>query len=109
MAAGRPQAIASEEMRFRMDDTILNERDSEELIDDDTHLRSLFHQEMGKAHARTLGRQLREIEMTDAWFALFAGTALAVGATEAQRREIAQKVVPPETREMLYCYRYRAK
>ena len=44
------------------------------LINRNPNLLTLYHQEMGKIHARTYGKRLREIGLTKRWFFyLFAG------------------------------------
>ena len=42
----------------------------QDLIHKNRNLMVLYHQEMGKSYARTYGKRLREIGLSDAWFGI---------------------------------------
>ena len=62
----------------------------------DRRLLVLYHQEMGKMHARTYGKQLREMGLRGAWFAILEGLIVAGGKTREQVEQIVHEIVPDE-------------
>lgn len=94
----------------------LNQRNREvygegikELIGKDPDLLRLYHQEMGKIHARTYGKRLHEIGLTDAWIAILEGVIIASGATRAEVERILQSILPAEKRKFVYLFRLKGK
>ncbi len=81
----------------------------EELIDKDPDLLTLYHQEMGKIHARTYGKRLREIGLTNAWFAILEGMTIASGATKDEVERILQYILPTGKRKFVYIFRLKEK
>lgn len=81
----------------------------EELINKDPGLLTFYHQEMGKIHARTYGKRLREIGLTNAWFAILEGTTIASGATKNEVERILQCILPTEKRKFVYIFRLKGK
>jgi hypothetical protein len=81
----------------------------EELINKDPDLLTFYHQEMGKIHARTYGKRLREIGLTNAWFAILEGTTIASGATKNEVERILQCILPTEKRKFVYIFRLKGK
>lgn len=79
------------------------------LINKDPNLLKLYHQEMGKIHARTYGKRLREIGLTNAWFAIFKGITIAGGATRDEVERILQGILPAEKREFVYIFQLRGR
>jgi hypothetical protein len=80
-----------------------------DLIAKDSSLRALYHQEMGKVHARTYGKRLREIGLKDAWFALLQGMIIAGGSTKDEVEQILPGIVPPEKRKFVYVFQLKGK
>lgn len=80
----------------------------EELIDD-PELLKLYHQEMGKIHARTYGKQLREIGLVDAWFAILEGIIVASGKTKDEVKQTLNKILPAEKRDFVYLFHLKKK
>lgn len=74
------------------------------LINSDPALRVLYHQEMGKVHARTLGRQLRELGLADAWFAIVQGNIVAGAKTRSEVERIAKEILPPDKQQFAYFF-----
>ena len=81
----------------------------EELINKDPNLLTLYHQEMGKIHARTYGKRLREIGLTNAWFAILEGMTIASGATKDEVERILQCILPTEKRKFVYIFQLKEK
>ena len=81
----------------------------EELINKDPDLLTLYHQEMGKIYARTYGKRLREIGLTNAWFAILEGMTIASGATKDEVERILQCILPTKKRKFVYIFRLKEK
>lgn len=81
----------------------------EELINKDTSLLTLYHQEMGKIYARTYGKRLRGIGLTNAWFAILEGITIASGTTKNEVERILQYILPTEKRKFVYIFRLKEK
>ncbi|MFQ5795822.1 MAG: hypothetical protein ACE5JP_12320 [Candidatus Bipolaricaulia bacterium] len=79
------------------------------LIDKDPSLLTLYHQEMGKVHARTYGKRLREIGLTDAWIAIVEGVTIASGSTRDEVERILQHILPAEKRKFAYIFHLKQK
>jgi len=76
-----------------------------ELIDKAPSLLALYHQQMDRIHARKYRKGLRDIGVTNAWFALLEGTIVAVRTTKPEVERIMQEVVPPEKGEFVHVFR----
>jgi hypothetical protein len=76
----------------------------EELITKDSSLLTVYHQEMGKVHARTYGRRLSEIGLRNAWFAILEGEIVASGSTNEEVELILNKIIPAEKRNFAYVF-----
>ncbi|MBW2069143.1 MAG: hypothetical protein JRI31_09790 [Deltaproteobacteria bacterium] len=79
------------------------------LIDRNPDLLTLYHQEMGKVHARTYGKRLREIGLRKGWFAILKGIIIASGTTKDEVEKILQRLVPPEEQKFVYIFQLRQK
>jgi hypothetical protein len=80
-----------------------------DLVAKDSGLLALYHQEMGKVHARTYGKRLREIGLRDAWFALLQGMIIASGSTKDEIEQILPRIVPAEKRKFVYVFQLKRK
>ena len=69
----------------------------------------IYHQEMGKSHARTYGRRLREIGISDAWFGILEGLVIASGKTKEDLEKNLQALVPSHKKKFVYLYRLKSK
>ncbi len=76
----------------------------EELITKDSRLLTVYHQEMGKVHARTYGRRLSKIGLRNAWFAIIEGEIVASGSTNEEVKQILNKIIPAEKRNFAYVF-----
>jgi hypothetical protein len=81
----------------------------DELINKDPDLLTLYHQEMGKIHARTCGKRLREIGLTNGWFAILRGITIASGATKDEVEQVLQHILPTEKRKFVYIFQLKRK
>lgn len=81
----------------------------EGLINKNPNLLTLYHQEMGKIHARTYSKRLREIGLTKGWFAILEGITIASGARKDEVEEVLQRLLPPEKQKFVYIFQLRQK
>jgi len=81
----------------------------EELINRNPNLLTLYYQEMGKIHARTYGKRLREIGLTKGWFAILESMTIASGATRDEVEQILQRILTPEKRKFVYIFQLKEK
>ncbi|MBW3622038.1 MAG: hypothetical protein KY468_01355 [Armatimonadetes bacterium] len=100
----------AERLRFYLKNEANRERyweEIEELIEKSLELRTLYHQERGKHHARVLGRRLRELGLSNAWFALLEGTVISSGRSKEEVEEILRSILPEEKIGFVYFYHLR--
>ena len=90
--------LSSEAMREKYWEEI------EELINKDSSLLTVYHQEMGKGHARTFGRRLSAIGLRNAWFAILEGEIVAGGSTREEVERILDEIIPAEKRNFAYVF-----
>ncbi len=81
----------------------------QDLIYENKKLMVIYHQEMGKSHARTYGRRLREIGLSDAWFGILEGQVIASGKTKEDLEKNLRALVPSHKRKFVYLYRLKSK
>jgi len=81
----------------------------EKLIKKDSNLLTVYHQEMGKVHARTFGRRLSEIGLRNAWFAILEGEIVAGGSTREEVERILDGIIPMEKRNFAYIFHLRGR
>lgn len=77
------------------------------LLDKDPILLALYHQEMGKMHARTYGKRLREVGLKGAWFAILEGLVVAGGKTRDDVERIVKEIVPAKNVPFVYVFHLR--
>ena len=83
--------------------------DIQELIHGNHALAVVYHQEMGKSHARSFGKRLREIVFSDAWFGILEGLIVASGKTKADLEKNLKVIVPSFMKEFVYLYHLKTK
>lgn len=81
----------------------------DKLINQDPALLVLYHQEMGKIHARTYGKQMRKIGLSKAWFAILKGVIIASGATRDEVEQVLQHILSTEKRKLVYIFQLKGK
>jgi len=79
----------------------------EMLIEKDSQLLTVYHQEMGKVHARTYGRRLSKIGLRNAWFAILEGEIVAGGSTKTEVERVLDGFIPAEKRDFVYLFRVK--
>ncbi|MFQ6076880.1 MAG: hypothetical protein ACE5Z5_12270 [Candidatus Bathyarchaeia archaeon] len=110
--AGEREKTDSELLKFYLrneSNRLRYEEEIEKLTRKDFDLMKIYHQEMGKIHARKFGRRLREIGLREAWFAILEGTIIASGATKEEVNEVLKDILPKEKRELTYIFHLRKK
>ena len=99
----------AEQLRFYMKNKRNRERYAEEISElknKSNELEQIYHQEMGKARARSLGRELRETDLTEAYFAIYDDRIVASGTSEQQVHEILADILPDGKKTHPYIYHY---
>jgi hypothetical protein len=99
-----------ERLQSYMSSEVTRERywkEIEDLIDKDSSLLAVYHQEMGKVHARTYGRRLSKIGLRNAWFAILEGEVVAGGSTKEEVERILDGFIPTEKRDFVYVFRVK--
>ncbi len=76
----------------------------QKLIKKNKRLLILYHQEMGKIHSRKYRKQLREIGLSNGWFAILEGVIIAGGISRDDIGRIIQNIVPPKKRKFVYVF-----
>ena len=95
------QAVApseEEQLRFYLRNARNREMYEEEivaLVQKNRSLETLYHQEMGRVHARTYSPQLRAMGLNGVWFAILEGVPIASGTTHQEVRAGGQAHCPP--------------
>lgn len=99
----------AEQLRFYMKNKRNRERYHEEierLKDKSDELARIYHEERGKARARSLGRELRDLDLNEAYFALYDDRIIASGTTEQQVHEILDEIMPAGKADYPYIYHF---
>lgn len=72
-------------------------------------LRLLYHQEMGRVHARHYKKQFNEIGISQGWFAVLEGLIVASGGSKDESEKAAKRIVPSEKRSWVYYFQLGKK
>ena len=102
----------ADRLKFYLKSKSNRERYREEirnLVNEDPSLLILFHQEMGKTHARKLKNRLREMGIKKAWFAVLEGMIIVSGSTKDEVKRILQDILPAEKQELPYVFQLRSR
>jgi tryptophan synthase alpha subunit len=67
-------------------------------------METLYHQEMGKVHARTYSQHLREIGLSGVWFAILEGVTIASERTRQEVEQALQRIVPKDKLPFVYTF-----
>ena len=79
------------------------------LVNKDSSLSVLYHQETGRIAARALKKRLREIGLKKAWFAVLEGMIIASGPTKDEVKRILQDILPAEKEDLAYIFQLRGR
>jgi hypothetical protein len=80
-----------------------------ELIEKDSDLMAVYCEEMGKVHARTYRKRLKDAGIVEGWFALIDGMIIAGGKTQQEVERILKNLLPPEKIKLVYLFHLKAK
>jgi len=69
----------------------------------------VYHQERGKADARSVGRSLRELGIEQGWFALYEGLVVASAGTREKLARRVREVLPASKRDLPYLYHLKRR
>lgn len=98
-----------EKLRFYMKNKSNRERyhnEIHELKDQSRKLERIYHEERGKAQARSLGRELRDLNLNEAYFAIYDGRIIASGISEEQVQQILAEIMPNGKEDHPYIYHF---
>jgi len=99
----------AEQLRFYMKNKRNRERydgEIEALKDESPELERIYHEELGKARARSLGRELRELDLNEAYFAIYDERIIASGTSEEQVQQILDEIMPAGKENHPYLYHF---
>jgi len=80
-----------------------------EIISKNPDLMVVYCKEMGRVHARTYKKRLREADVVEGWFALIDGIIIAGGKTQKEVERIMKSLLPPEKIKHVYIFQLKAK
>lgn len=99
----------AEQLRFYMKNKRNRERYADEietLRKQSEELERIYHEKMGKAHARSLGRELRDLDLNEAYFAIYDERIVASGASEKHVQQILNEIMPDDKGNHPYIYHF---
>jgi len=107
-----PAAAQSEEaqLKFYLRNAQHRERYWEEIValrQQSRSLETLYHQEMGKVHARTYSLPLRDMGLSGVWFAIREGVTIASGTTRQEVEQAVQRIVPKDKLPFIYVFQVK--
>ncbi len=99
----------AEQLRFYMKNKRNRERYADEiemLKNESPELERIYHEELGKARARSLGRELRDLDLNEAYFAIYDERIIASGTTEEEVQSILNEIMPTGKESHPYIYHF---
>ena len=76
----------------------------ERLISKSDELLIVYHQEMGKVHARAYRKRLKELELSGLWFGILDGIIIASGATKLKIERTLEEILRKKKRDLVYIF-----
>ena len=70
---------------------------------------AVYSEEMGRVHARTYRKRLKEIGVKDGWFGIIDGMIIAAGSTQKDVEMTLKSLLPIEKRKLVYIFRLKSK
>ena len=107
--AGESKQNDAEKLRFYTKNRENRERfadEIEQLRDKSEELTRIYHQQVGKGRARSLGREFRELGLEEAYVAIYDEQVVATAPTESALRETLSEIMPPGAEDHPYIYHY---
>ncbi|WP_273836266.1 hypothetical protein [Halococcus sp. PRR34] len=104
-----PARSDAERLRFYTKNQDNRERFADEieaLKDKTEELARIYHEQLGKASARRLGRKFRDLGLEAAYVAIYDGQVVATAPTEAQLEEMLSAIMPDGKDDHPYVYHY---
>jgi hypothetical protein len=104
-----PARSDAERLRFYTKNQDNRERFADEieaLKDETTELARIYHEQLGKANARRLGREFRDLGLEEAYVAIYDGQVVTTAPTEEQLEEILSDIMPDGKDDHPYVYHY---
>ena len=80
----------------------------ERLVQKSRPLETCYHQEMGKIHARTYSKRLREIGLSGVWFAILEGLTIASGKSRSEVEQAVKRIVPKDKLPFVHSFQVKA-
>lgn len=77
-----------------------------ELKDKTDELERIYHEQLGKANARRLGREFRDLGLKEAYVAIYDGQVVATAPTEERLEETLSAIMPDGKADHPYVYHY---
>jgi hypothetical protein len=77
-----------------------------ELKDKTDELERIYHEQLGKANARRLGREFRDLGLEEAYVAIYDGQVVATAPTEKRLEEALSSIMPDGKADYPYVYHY---
>ncbi len=99
----------AERLRFYTKNEGNRERFAEEierLRDQNDELERIYHEQIGKAQARRLGREFRDLGLREAYVAIYDGQVVATAPTEDALHETLSSIIPEDAVDHPYVYHY---
>jgi len=99
----------AEELRFYMKNKRNRERyasEIEQLREKTNELERIYHQGNGKARARSLGRELRELELNEAYVAIYDDRIITSAPSESEVRKLLEEIMPAGKTDHPYIYHF---
>ncbi|MEF8799567.1 MAG: hypothetical protein V5A56_00830 [Halolamina sp.] len=78
----------------------------EQLREKTDELERIYHQEMAKARARSLGRELRELGLNEAYVAIYDDRIITSAPSESEVRELLGEIMPDGMVDHPYIYHF---
>lgn len=108
-AGEEPAPTDAEKLRIYTKNKENRERfaeDIEQLKDKTDELARIYHEQLGKASARRLGREFRELGLEEAYVALYDGRVVTTARTEKQLQDTLSAIMPDGKADHPYVYHY---
>lgn len=99
----------AEQLRFYMKNKRNRERYADEIETLKTKsetLERIYHEELGKARARSVGRELRDLDLNEAYFAIYDERIIASGPSEEHVQQILDEIMPAGKENHPYIYHF---
>lgn len=90
----------NEENRERFADEIAQLREKTD------ELERIYHEQIGKANARRLGREFRDLDLREAYVAIYDGQVVATARSEDELDEVVASILPENAADHPYVYHY---